>query len=224
MTDQNSGWADDWQCGGLCACDAGHVDGRSMPAPALSRLPSHFVDAWNLAFKYCAVHDVGLLSVQGEGPISKLRWSGHVIAWANDKGVKIYDTQVPFLSIVASSFTQISIFFIMSCLFYLSTTRLSFCRCKLDRVSESAVYTPTTQVHQRIGFIERQRTAFRADACHCHLQWESDVLVYIGWGNSVQIARIVQQEPNADSKANGRAPTHSVLLAWRSRYPDLFLF
>ncbi|VDC00011.1 unnamed protein product, partial [Peniophora sp. CBMAI 1063] len=30
---------------------------------------------------------------QGEGPIWQARWRGHLIAWANDLGVKIYDTQ-----------------------------------------------------------------------------------------------------------------------------------
>ncbi len=30
----------------------------------------------------------------GEGPIQAIRWSGNLIAWANDLGVKVYDTTV----------------------------------------------------------------------------------------------------------------------------------
>lgn len=30
----------------------------------------------------------------GEGPIQGIRWSGSLIAWANDQGVKVYDTTV----------------------------------------------------------------------------------------------------------------------------------
>lgn len=30
----------------------------------------------------------------GEGPIQNIRWSGNLIAWANDLGVKVYDTTV----------------------------------------------------------------------------------------------------------------------------------
>jgi hypothetical protein len=30
----------------------------------------------------------------GEGPIQDIKWSGNLIAWANDLGVKVYDTTV----------------------------------------------------------------------------------------------------------------------------------
>ena len=30
----------------------------------------------------------------GEGPVQNIRWSGNLIAWANDLGVKVYDTTV----------------------------------------------------------------------------------------------------------------------------------
>jgi hypothetical protein len=30
----------------------------------------------------------------GEGPINAIKWRGSLIAWANDFGVKIYDTEL----------------------------------------------------------------------------------------------------------------------------------
>ena len=30
----------------------------------------------------------------GEGPVTSIQWRGQLIAWANDNGVKIYDTQL----------------------------------------------------------------------------------------------------------------------------------
>jgi hypothetical protein len=30
----------------------------------------------------------------GEGPIQEIKWSGSLIAWANDQGVKVHDTTI----------------------------------------------------------------------------------------------------------------------------------
>ncbi len=30
----------------------------------------------------------------GEGPIQEIKWSGSLISWANDLGVKVYDTTI----------------------------------------------------------------------------------------------------------------------------------
>eukprot|EP00192_Tetraselmis_astigmatica_P002353 CAMPEP_0117695968 /NCGR_PEP_ID=MMETSP0804-20121206/28429_1 /TAXON_ID=1074897 /ORGANISM="Tetraselmis astigmatica, Strain CCMP880" /LENGTH=974 /DNA_ID=CAMNT_0005510089 /DNA_START=546 /DNA_END=3468 /DNA_ORIENTATION=+ len=112
---------------------------------------------------------------KGEGPIQTLRWSGQLIAWGNDKGIKIYDTLV----------------------------------------------------HQRIGYIERQRNGPPPDMYRCSLFWESDALLYIGWGNCVQIARIVQREPPKQGDEPWRAitaPVNSAVGAPAQRYVEIVAF
>src|ERR1700742_3218620 len=41
--------------------------------------------SWTGAHRQTVIHS-------NEGPIWSVRWAGNLIAWANDKGVKIYDT------------------------------------------------------------------------------------------------------------------------------------
>ncbi|BDA42740.1 Vacuolar protein sorting-associated protein 41 homolog [Coccomyxa sp. Obi] len=74
----------------------------------------------------------------GEGPIQEIKWSGSLISWANDLGVKVYDTTI----------------------------------------------------HQRIAYIERPRSSLRHDKLQCHMFWEGDSLLHIGWADCVKVARM----------------------------------
>eukprot|EP00191_Tetraselmis_sp_GSL018_P024055 CAMPEP_0177627530 /NCGR_PEP_ID=MMETSP0419_2-20121207/31253_1 /TAXON_ID=582737 /ORGANISM="Tetraselmis sp., Strain GSL018" /LENGTH=661 /DNA_ID=CAMNT_0019128691 /DNA_START=219 /DNA_END=2200 /DNA_ORIENTATION=- len=114
---------------------------------------------------------------KGEGPIQRLRWSGSLIAWANDKGIKVYDTAV----------------------------------------------------HHRIGFIERPRVQPPGDhTSTCSLFWESDTLLYIGWGSRVLVARIVHEDDGRGGKAVSDdpwkvlgGPAKAVALGSPSRYVEI---
>eukprot|EP00736_Rhodelphis_marinus_P005752 Rmarinus@m.24945 len=55
------------------------------------------------------------------------------------------------------------------------------------------------QTNQRITFIERANN--RID-CRCHLLWESDSKLLIGWGDSVQVAHVREQAMDKSFKVN----------------------
>ncbi|KAK9800354.1 hypothetical protein WJX73_009236 [Symbiochloris irregularis] len=88
----------------------------------------------------------------GEGPIHIARWSGSLVAWANDLGVKVYDTST----------------------------------------------------HRRIAFVPFERPAAR-----CHLFWEGESTLYMGWADLIKVAQVqLAQGADGGKSLEVRASLH----------------
>lgn len=94
----------------------------------------------------------------GEGPIYTIKWRRSLIAWANDRGVKIYDCDS----------------------------------------------------NQRITYIDRPKGSPRPDLYKCHLAWDANSQILIGWADCIKIGQIKER----DTTQAGLPSRYVEIIAW----------
>ena len=153
----------------------------------------------------------------GEGPIQEIKWSGTLIAWANDLGVKIHDTtvhqRIAYIERPRSRQELLETPCLVSACRLLSRHHCASIgsgalleahngqlpllqRRMLGRCTGyKRLVTGLSGARAGVLFLRHPEQYCRAcslrhDKLQCRLFWEGDSLLHMGWANCVKVARV----------------------------------